>query len=221
VRVGFSAKLKTPLLASANSRNGKRVKLKVRAKHRKRIKRFVVQYRKTGRGTSRKYKRFKPRLRPRTRRVFFKKGKLGRTYLFRIRAVGKSGVRSDWRYRRLVFPYEDRGKGRRYSAGWTRVKDKKAWRGGYSVSSRPGAKMRFKTGRGGRFYVVGRKTPNGGVAVIRRGFRRKVVSFQSKKRVRNRRVVAVFNGSPRKNYRLVVRVRRGPVAIDGIGVRRR
>ena len=81
--------------------------------------------------------------------------------------------------------------------------------------------MRFTTGRGGRFYVVGRKTPNGGVAVIRRGFRRKVVSFQSKKRVRNRRVVAVFNGSPRKNYKLVVRVRRGPVAIDGIGVRRR
>jgi hypothetical protein len=80
--------------------------------------------------------------------------------------------------------------------------------------------MRFKTGRGGRFYVIGRKTPDGGVAVIKRGFRRKVVSFRSK-RVRNRRVVARFNGSPKKRYTLVVRVRRGPVAIDGIGVRRR
>jgi hypothetical protein len=39
--------------------------------------------------------------------------------------------------------------------------------------------------------------------------------------VRNRRVVAVFNGSPRKRYKLVVRVRRGPVTIDGIAVRRR
>jgi hypothetical protein len=39
--------------------------------------------------------------------------------------------------------------------------------------------------------------------------------------VRNRRVVARFNGSPKKRYKLVVRVRRGPVAIDGIGVRRR
>jgi hypothetical protein len=220
VKVGFSAKLKTPLMASAKSRKGKRVKLKVRAKHRKRIKRMVVQYRKTGRGTNRKFKKFKPRLKRSKKRIFFKKGKLGRTYLFRIRAVGKSGVRSDWRYRRLVFPYEDRGKGRRYSGGWKRVKDKRAWRGGYSVSSRRGAKMRFKTGRGGRFYVIGRKTPDGGVAVIKRGFRRKVVSFRSK-RVRNRRVVARFNGSPKKRYTLVVRVRRGPVAIDGIGVRRR
>jgi hypothetical protein len=39
--------------------------------------------------------------------------------------------------------------------------------------------------------------------------------------VRNRRVVAVFNGIPKKRYRLVVRVRRGVVAVDGIGVRRR
>jgi hypothetical protein len=220
VKVGFSAKLKTPLMASAKSRKGKRVKLKVRAKHRKRIKRMVVQYRKTGSGTNRKFKKFKPRVKRSKKRIFFKKGKLGRTYLFRIRAVGKSGVRSDWRYRRLVFPYEDRGKGRRYSGGWKRVKDKRAWRGGYSVSSRRGAKMRFKTGRGGRFYVIGRKTPGGGVAVIKRGVRRKVVSFRSK-RVRNRRVVARFNGSPKKRYKLVVRVRRGPVAIDGIGVRRR
>jgi hypothetical protein len=197
------------------------VKLKVKAKHRERIKRFKVQYRKTGPGTKRKFKRFKPRLKPKTRRIFFKKGKIGRTYLFRIRAIGKKGVSTDWRYRRLVFPYEDRGKNRRYSAGWTRVKDKKAWRGGYSESSVPGAKMRFKVGRGGRFYIVGRKTPDGGVAVIRRGFRRKVVSFRSKERVRNRRVVARFNGSPKKRYKLVVRVRRGPVAIDGIAVRRR
>jgi hypothetical protein len=80
--------------------------------------------------------------------------------------------------------------------------------------------MRFRTGRGGRLYVIGRKSPDGGVAVIRRGFRRKVVSFRSK-RVRNRRVIAVFNGSPRKKYRVVVRVRRGPVTVDGIAVRRR
>ena len=220
VKIGFSAKLKTPLLASKKTRNGKRVKLKVKAKHRKRIKRFKVQYRKTGRGTNRTFKKFKPRLKAKKRRIFFKKGKIGRTYLFRIRAVGKKGVKTDWRYRRLVFPYEDKNKRMRYSAGWTRVEDRRAWRRGYHESSTRGARMRFKVGRGGRFYLVGRKSPDGGVAVIRRGFRRKVVSFRGK-RVRNRRVVAVFNGSPRKKYRLVVRVRRGPVAIDGIGVRRR
>ena len=220
VKVGFSAKLKTPLLASAKSRTGKRVRLKLRATHRKRIKRFVVQYRKTGRKNRGVYKRFKPRLKRSTKRVFFKKGKIGRTYRFRIRAVGKSGIKSAWRYRLLTFPYDDRGTRRRYSAGWTRVRDKKAWRGGYSQSSVPGATLHFRVGKGGKFYFVGRTSPDGGVAVIRRAKRRKVVSFRSK-RVRNRRVVAVFSGTPKKSYRLIVRVRRGPVAIDGFGVRRR
>jgi hypothetical protein len=221
VKVGFSAKLKTPLLASRKSRRGKRIKLRVRATHRRRIDHFVVQYRRTGRGTKRVYKKFRPHLRPGAKRIFFKKGRIGRTYLFRIRAVGKTGVSTNWRFRpRLVFPYDDRGKRRRYSPGWTRVKSKRAWRGGYSRSSVPGATMRFKTGRGGKFYLVGRKSPNGGVAVFRRGSKQKVVSFRSKK-VRNRRTIARFYGSPRKRYRLVVRVLRGTVAIDGIGVRRR
>ena len=220
VEPGFGARLKTPLLVSKKSRRGKRVKLRVKAKGRKQIRRFVVQYRKTGAGTKRTYKKFKPRLKRSKRRIFFKKGRIGRTYLFRIRAVGKTGVRTNWRYRRIVVPYDERGKRRRYSPGWTRVKSRRAWLGGYTQSSARGAKMRFRTGRGGRFYVIGRTSPNGGVALVRRGFRRKVVSFRSK-RVRNRRVVAVFNGSPKKKYRLIVRVRRGPVAIDGIGVRRR
>ena len=221
VNPGFSAKLKSPLLVSRKSRKGKRVKLRVKAKGRQRIDHFVVQYRKTGRGTKRVYKKFKPRLRPGAKRIFFKKGKIGRTYLFRIRAVGKNGASTGWSFRpRIIYPYDERGKRRRYSAGWTRVKDKKAWRGGYTQSSVRGATMRFTTGRGSRFYVIGRKSPNGGVAVIRRGFLRKVVSLRSK-RVRNRRVLAVFNGSPKKRYRLKVRVRRGPVAIDGIAVRRR
>ena len=220
VELDFSAKLRTPLMASKRSRNGKRVKLKVRAKGRKRIDHFVVEYRRTGRGTKKEYRKFKPRLRPRAKKVKFRKGRIGRTYLFRIRAVGKTGRETGWHHRRVVYPYDDRGKRRRYSGGWDRKKARKAWRGRYSQSSEPGAVMRFRTGRGGRIYLIGRKSPKGGVAIVSRGKRRQIVSFRSRK-VRHRKVLAVFNGSPRKRYNVRVRVRRGTVAIDGIGVRRR
>ena len=46
---------------------------------------------------------------------------------------------------RIVFPYDDRGKRRRYSSAWTRVKSKRAWRGGYTQTSARGATLRFKT----------------------------------------------------------------------------
>ena len=220
VELGFGARLKTPLLASKRTRNGRRVPVRIRKTGVRRISHLQLQFRRTGPGTNRTYKTLRPRLDPKTKRIRFRKGKIGRTYLLRIRAIGKTGVEGGWDYARIVFPYDERGKRRRYSDGWRRIKSKRAWRGGYSQSSVPGAMMRFRTGRGGRFYVIGRKSPDGGTAVISRGFRRKVVSFRSKK-VRHRRVVAVFNGSPKKRYRLRVRVLSGKVAIDGIAVRRR
>jgi hypothetical protein len=221
VQVGFGARLKTPLLASKSTRKGRRIPVRVRKTGVKRIKRLQVQYRRTGRGTNRKYKRLFPRLKPRTKKIRFKKGKIGQTYLLRIRAVGKNGVRSAWNYRRIVFPYDDRGKKRRYSSSWTPVKNKRAWRGGYSQTSRRGATLRFKTRGGGRVYLIGRTGPNGGRAVVRaRGGERRVVSFRSKK-ARNRRVVAVINRTDKRALRFRLRVLRGVVAVDGLAVRRR
>jgi hypothetical protein len=209
------------LLASAKSRNGKRVRLRVKATGRKRIARFVVQYRRTGKGTKKAYKKFRPRLKRSAKRIVFKKGRLGRTYLFRIRAIGKSGVRTDWQHRRLVFPYDESGKGRRYSAGWTHVRNRRAWRRGYMQSSQRGATLRFKTKGGGRIYLVARTGPNGGRAVVRaRGGERRVVSFKTRK-TRNRRVVAVVNRTDKRAVRFRLRVLGGTVAVDGIGIRRR
>jgi hypothetical protein len=120
-----------------------------------------------------------------------------------------------------VFPYDDRGKGRNYSAGWRHVKAKRAWRGGYSQSTRRGSTLTFTTKGGGRVYLVARTGPKGGRAVVQaRGGKRRVVSFKTKKR-RNRRVVTVINRTDKRNLRFRVRVLRGTVTIDGIGVRRR
>ena len=221
VKLGFDARLKTPLLASRKTRNGKRVPLRIAKTGVKNIAHLVVQYRRTGRGTKKAYKRFKPRLRAATKRIVFKNGRLGRTYLFRIRAVGKNGVKTGWRHRRVVFPYDDRGKGRRYSRGWKRVKAKRAWRGRYSRSTRRGATLNFRTKGGGRVYLVARTGPNGGRAVVQaQGGKKRVVSFRTKK-ARHRRVVTIINRTDKRNMRFRLRVLRGTVTIDGIGVRRR
>ena len=181
----------------------------------------MLQYRRTGRGASKRYRNWKPRLKASTKRVFFRKGRIGQTYLFRLRAVGKSGVRTGWRLKRVVFPYNDRGKGRRYSGGWTRVKAKRAWRGGYSQSSRRGATMRFTTKGGGRIYLIARTSRAGGKAVVQaQGGKRRVVSFKTKKG-RHRRVVTIINRTDKRVVRFRLRVLRGVVTVDGIGVRRR
>ena len=221
VQTGFGAKLKTPLLASTRTRNGRRVPVRIRKSGVKQIKRLQVQYRRTGRGTRRTYKRLFPRLKPRTKKIRFRKGKIGETYLLRIRAHGKSGVTSAWDYARIVFPYDDRGKGRKYSSAWNRVKSRRAWKGGYRQTSARGATLRFKTRGGGRVYLIGRTGPNGGRAVVRaRGGERRVVSFRSKK-VRHRRVVAIINRTDKRSLRFRLRVLRGVVTFDGLAVRRR
>jgi hypothetical protein len=221
VRLPFGAKVKSPLLASGPTRNGKRITLRVRGIKLKRIRHYVLQYRKTGRGTNRRYRTLRPRLSTRVKKVGFKKGRIGQTYLFRIRAVGKSGVKTGWDYSRTVYPYEDRGKGRRYSGGWTRIKNRRAWRGGYSQSSRRGATLNFITKGGGRVYLIGRTGPTGGRAVVAAsGGKKRVVSFRSK-RWRNRRVITVVNRTDKRALRFRVRVLRGTVMVDGIGVRRR
>ena len=70
-------------------------------------------------------------------------------------------------------------------------------------------------------YLIGRTGPNGGRAVVRaRGGERRVVSFRSK-RVRNRRVVAVINRTDKRVLRFRLRVLRGVVTFDALGVRRR
>jgi hypothetical protein len=220
VQLPFDARVQSPLLASNTAVRGRNIRLRIRKTGLKRISHLVLQYRRTGRGTSRKYRTLRPRLSPKTRSVQFRKGRIGQTYLFRIRAVGKSGVQTNWRHSRTVYPYEDSGKGRIYSKGWKRVKNKLAWLGGYSQTSRRGATMRFTTRGGGRVYLVARTGPNGGKALVGRGTKKRVVSFRSKKR-RNRSVVTVVNRTDKRAYRFTLRVLSGTVTVDGIGVRRR
>ena len=221
VNVGFGASLKTPLLASTSTRNGRRIPVRIRTSGRNQIDHLQLQYRRTGRGTNRTFTPLQPRMNPSVTSYRFKKGKIGQTYLLRIRAVGKNDITSDWQYARIVFPYDDRGKNRQYVSSWKRVTSRRAWRGGYRQTSARGATLRFRTRGGGRVYLIARTGPNGGKAVVRaRGGERRVVSFRSK-RVRHRRVVAVINRTDKRQLRFRLRVLRGVVTFDGLAVRRR
>jgi hypothetical protein len=216
----IDVRVKSPRLAS-DSLRGRKVRLRIRGKKGLgAISHFVLQYRRTGRGTKRTYTTLRPRLAKSTRRVAFRKGRVGETYLFRITAVGVSGKRSPFHHSRTAFPYDDRGKGRRYSKGWRRIKNRRAWLGGYSQTSRRGATLDFATRGGGRIYLVARTGPNGGRALFGRGTKKRVVSFRTRIR-RNRRVVAVVNRTDKRVYHFRVRVLSGTVTLDGFAVRRR
>jgi hypothetical protein len=216
----LDVRVKAPRLAS-DSLRGRNIRLRIHGKKGlPAISHFVLQYRRTGRGSKRVYRTLRARLAKSTRYVRFRKGRIGETYLFRITAVGAGGKRSPFHHSRTVFPYDDRGKGRRYSRGWRRVKNGRAWLGGYSQTSRRGATLSFDTRGGGRVYLVARTGPNGGRAVFGRGTKKRVVSFRSRT-LRNRRVVALVNRTDKRIYRFRLRVLSGTVTVDGLGVRRR
>ena len=216
----LDVRVKAPRLASDTLR-GRNIRLRIRGKKGlAAISHLVLQYRRTGRGTKRTYTTLRPRLAKSAKRVAFRKGKVGETYLFRIAAVGTNGKRSRFRDARTVLPYDDRGKGRRYSKGWRRIRSGRAWLGGYSQTSRRGATLNFTTRGGGRIYLIARTGPGGGKAVFGRGSKKKVVSFRTKTR-RNRRVVAIVNRTQKRVYRFRLRVLSGTVTVDGLGVRRR
>jgi hypothetical protein len=216
----LDVRVKAPRLASDTLR-GRNIRLRIRGKRGLAgISHLVLQYRRTGRGTKRAYTTLRPRLAKSAKRVSFRKGKIGETYLFRITAVGTNGKRSRFRDARTVLPYDDRGKGRRYSRGWRRIRNGRAWQGGYSQTSRRGATLDFATRGGGRIYLIARTGPGGGRAVFGRGSKKRVVSFRTKTR-RNRRVVAIVNRTQKRVYRFRLRVLSGTVTVDGLGVRRR
>lgn len=216
----IGVRVKAPRLAS-DSLRGRNIRLRIRGKKGlPAISHFVLQYRRTGRGTKKTYTTLRARLAKRATRVRFKKGEIGETYLFRITAIGSDGKRSPFRHSRTVFPYDDRGKGRRYSRGWRRIKNRRAWLGGYSQTSRRGATLDFSTRGGGRIYLIARTGPDGGKAVFGRGSKKRVVSFRTKTR-RNRRVVATVNRTDKRIYRFRLKVLSGTVTLDGFGVRRR
>jgi hypothetical protein len=145
------------------------------------------------------------------------RGRLGRTYTVSGRVFDRAGLAGDPASAMTVVPFDDRrAKGLR-RRGFKRVKARGAWLRKLSRGRR-GARLRLRF-RGDRVYLVGRTSRRGGRALVVLNGRRKRVSFRSR-RTRNRAVVFSARARPRRTNRLRLRVLRGRVEIDALGVRR-
>jgi hypothetical protein len=157
------------------------------------------------------------------------RGSYSQTYSFRARAndlAGRAGPYSGEAV--TVIPHDDRrSRGRpRYAGRWKRVKSGKAFKKSFVQSSRKGSTMRINF-RGNRAYLVGRRGPSGGRAIVTLNGKRKRISFYSSK-VRDRAVVYSAKLSAARGSTLTVTVlgQRGSrkskgrlVEIDAVGYR--
>lgn len=118
-------------------------------------------------------------------------GRYGRTHRFRARAVTRDGVVGPWDYARTTVPLDDyrRSSRLRYRRSWKRVAERRAFRRAFHRAKRRGAAVRYRFRGGTRVYIVGRRSPRGGLARLIVDGKRKRVSFYGR-RVRNRQVIA-------------------------------
>lgn len=161
-------------------------------------------------------------------RVRFR-GRPGGNYRFRARGLDRDGNLGPAAFATTVVPVDDffRRGGPVYSGGWTRRRAAGAYGGRVSTSTRRRARLRFAFRGGSRVYLVGRRSPSGGRALVIADGRRHLVSFYSR-RVQSRRLIVSLPTSRRsaRNRLEVVNLgRRGArrstgttVQVDAIGV---
>ncbi|HEX8051482.1 MAG TPA: sialidase family protein [Thermoleophilaceae bacterium] len=184
---------------------------------------YQLEYRRRG---STKWKRLSSKLLNADYRF---RGSYSQTYAFRARAIDLSGREGPWSGEAVsVIPHDDRrAKGRpRYSRGWARAKGTTAFKRTLTTTSRKGSSMRINF-RGNRVYLIGRKGPRGGRALVILNGKRKQVSFY-KSKTAERQVVysASIAGSRTSTLQVVALGRKGSkkskgtrVEIDAVGYR--
>jgi hypothetical protein len=161
---------------------------------------------------------------------FVFRGKPGRTYVIRARAVNSQGRKGRYDTSRTVVPVDDGRFTRRtlrYAGRWREPRNGKAYGGRLSWSNRRGARISYRF-RGDRLYLVGRRSRRGGKALAVLNGRRRVVSFYGR-RTANRKVIATLRGKSRgvNKFRVVNLGRKGArngrgtrVELDALGARR-
>ena len=144
------------------------------------------------------------------------KGRPGRTYVFRLRALSRAGVLSRYVQARTVVPLDDRSKRIRYSRGWRRTGVKSAYGRTLTLAPRRGASLKYRF-RGTRFAVIAPRAPKAGRLLIVVDGHRRTISLRGPAGARR----AVFHTKRlrRGHHRVSIRsLGHGAVTIDAFGL---
>jgi dienelactone hydrolase len=148
-------------------------------------------------------------------------GRRGRTYRFRGRAIGRGGVAGPWTYATTVVPVNERAA--RFTGPWALSRVRGAFDGTLTRATQRATRMRFRF-RGSRVWIVGRRSRQGGRALVLLDGRPRVIDFRGR-RVRDRAVIASFRARGRGLHTLrlfplgyLSRTGRTLVEIDALAV---
>ena len=213
---GPSPRVKTraPKRASDRSRTRRfRVRTEPRAPTKSAdIFRYEVEVQSAPRGTFRAVRRGNVRS-----STFTFRGRAGKTYRFRGRAIGRNGTVGRYSSAATLVPRDDHAKGLRYRGGWSRKKVKGAYGKRLSRSTRRGARLSFRA-RSGKLYLIGRESRRGGRARLVIDGKPRTISFRGRRK--NRHVIAAVRLRGTRTHRVRVVNLGGLVEIDAVGVLR-
>ena len=142
-------------------------------------------------------------------------GQSGRTYHFRVRAIGASGLAGPFATATTVTPTGVHPKGAHYSKGWHVSKVKGAWQGHAITSSTPNAKLALRY-VGGALELIGDRGPNGGRARITFDGHSTTINLHTAHA--KTRQVLYRRAARAGTHRLTVKVLSGVVALEGLAI---
>jgi phosphatidylinositol-3-phosphatase len=153
-------------------------------------------------------------LRASTKRTLRFRAREGATYRFRVRANGANGLPGSWTTATTVVPSPTRVPGARYRGSWRRAPLRDGWNRHALIGAR-GASMTLRF-RGGTLELIGSVWPQGGLARVTVDGRTRTINLHS--RVAHARRVVYRAALRAGSHRLTVRVIRGPIPIEGVGI---
>jgi len=199
-----------PLASSASARPTVPLKWKATGADAASAKTFTVQVKRTSSTGG----RWRTLLKATTKRSVRFHGREGATYQFRVRANSPNGLAGSWAMARTVVPSRTRVSGARYHGSWRLAPLRDGWNGHALIGAR-GASMTLRF-RGGTLELIGSVWPQGGLARITLNRHTRTINLHS--RVAHARHVLYRAVLRAGSHRLLIRVIRGPVPIEAVGI---
>jgi hypothetical protein len=142
-------------------------------------------------------------------------GQAGRTYHFRVRGIGTSGLAGAFATATTVTPTGVHPKGAHYTGSWHVSKVGGAWQGHAIKSSKPNAKLTLRY-VGGALGVIGDRGPKEGRARITFDGHTSTINLHAA-HARTRQVI-YRHAAAAGVHHLTVKVLSGVVALEGLAI---